>query len=360
MQQLVSSDVGGAAAVADRQVAARAQVDDPVRERPAGRPAAGARPAHPAVRDDAVVEDEVLLVGSREHVRRRRELCGDALEPIEVREVHRGRVRKAHEAEVEVSEAALAAGEVEQVEARRARRVLAAPPRVDRGDVGRDRRGELREPVRAVGGQGVDHVDLLAAHAVVHAVRLREVVPAPAHRRDRRGGRRHEEERSDRDGRAEEDAHLHRVTQVRDNDTVADEVDRLYKLPLEEFTAARNELAKRLGDTSVKQLKKPTVPAWTVNQLARTREVDVRRLLRAGEQLEQAQKQAVEGGDQQAFERARDGRARRAAPPALAGRGPAPSRRAPRERLDARARRRARFAPAPRRRRGERCCARDA
>ena len=150
-------------------------------------------------------------------------------------------------------------------------------------------------------------------------------------------GRRHEEERSDRDGRAEEDAHLHRVTQVRDNDTVADEVDRLYKLPLEEFTAARNELAKRLGDTSVKQLKKPTVPAWTVNQLARTREVDVRRLLRAGEQLEQAQKQAVEGGDQQAFERARGGRARRAAPPALAGRGPAASRRSPRERLDARA-----------------------
>ncbi len=96
------------------------------------------------------------------------------------------------------------------------------------------------------------------------------------------------------------------MTQVRDNDTVADEVDRLYVLPLEEFTAARNELAKRLGDTSVKQLKKPTVPAWTVNQLARTREVDVRRLLRASEQLEQAQKQAVEGGDQQVFERARD------------------------------------------------------
>jgi hypothetical protein len=149
-------------------------------------------------------------------------------------------------------------------------------------------------------------VDLLAAHAVVHAVRRCEVVPAPAQGCDRRGSGRDEEERSDRDGRAEEDAHPHRVTQVRDNDTVADEVDRLYELPLEEFTAARNELAKRLGDASVKQLKKPTVPAWTVNQLVRTREVDVRRLLRASEQLEQAQKQAVEGGDQQAFERARD------------------------------------------------------
>lgn len=84
------------------------------------------------------------------------------------------------------------------------------------------------------------------------------------------------------------------------------EVDRLYELPLEEFTAARNELAKRLGDASIKQLKKPTVPAWAVNQLAHRREVDVRRLLRAGEQLEQAQKNAVEGGDQQAFARARD------------------------------------------------------
>lgn len=86
---------------------------------------------------------------------------------------------------------------------------------------------------------------------------------------------------------------------------MADEIDRLYELPLEEFTAARNELAGRLGDASIKQLKKPTVPAWAVNQLSRRREVDVRRLLRAGEQLEQAQKRAVEGGDQQTFERAR-------------------------------------------------------
>jgi len=87
---------------------------------------------------------------------------------------------------------------------------------------------------------------------------------------------------------------------------VADEVDGLYELPLEEFTAARNELAKRLGDASIKQLKKPTVAAWAVNQLSRRREVDVRRLLRAGEQLEEAQKRAVEGGDQRAFERARE------------------------------------------------------
>ena len=83
-------------------------------------------------------------------------------------------------------------------------------------------------------------------------------------------------------------------------------IEALYGLPLEAFTAARNELARELGDASIKQLKKPTVPAWAVNQLARGREVDVRRLLRAGEQLEQAQKAAVEGGDQRAFARARD------------------------------------------------------
>jgi hypothetical protein len=84
-----------------------------------------------------------------------------------------------------------------------------------------------------------------------------------------------------------------------------DESDRLYELPLEEFTSARNALAKETGDPAVKQLKKPTVPAWAVNQLARRREVDVRRLLRAGEKLEEAQKEALRGGSQSAFERAR-------------------------------------------------------
>jgi hypothetical protein len=86
---------------------------------------------------------------------------------------------------------------------------------------------------------------------------------------------------------------------------MADETDRLYELPLEEFTAARNALAKETGDVAIKQLKKPTVPAWAVNQLARRREVDMRRLLRAGEKLETAQKEALSGGSQSAFERAR-------------------------------------------------------
>jgi hypothetical protein len=87
---------------------------------------------------------------------------------------------------------------------------------------------------------------------------------------------------------------------------VADkEVDRLFALPLEEFTAARNELAKARGDAELRKLKKPTIAAWAVNQLVREREVDVRRLLRAGERLEAAQKEAVQGGEQRPFEEAR-------------------------------------------------------
>jgi hypothetical protein len=47
------------------------------------------------------------------------------------------------------------------------------------------------------------------------------------------------------------------------------EIDRLYQLGPEEFTAARNELAKRAGAdaAAVKRLAKPSTAAWAVNQL---------------------------------------------------------------------------------------------
>jgi len=68
------------------------------------------------------------------------------------------------------------------------------------------------------------------------------------------------------------------------------ELDRLYGLPLEEFTKARNDLSARLkkagradAAAEVKALPKPSVPAWAVNQLARTRKRDVRALLDAAE-----------------------------------------------------------------------------
>src|SRR5437762_1838239 len=43
--------------------------------------------------------------------------------------------------------------------------------------------------------------------------------------------------------------------------------DPLYQLPLDEFTAARNALAKETGDASIKKLEKPSLAAWAVNQL---------------------------------------------------------------------------------------------
>jgi hypothetical protein len=79
-----------------------------------------------------------------------------------------------------------------------------------------------------------------------------------------------------------------------------EELDRLYALPLNEFTAARDDVAKRLrgeGEREladeVKRLRKPSVAVWLVNRLARERQVDVKRLLKAGEALAKAQARAT-------------------------------------------------------------------
>lgn len=91
-----------------------------------------------------------------------------------------------------------------------------------------------------------------------------------------------------------------------------DPVDHLYGLPLDEFTRARDELARHVrqeGDAAraaeIKQLRKPSVPAWVVNRLARQRELDMQRLLRAGEQLAGAQVEAMRGERGDAFLQAR-------------------------------------------------------
>jgi hypothetical protein len=51
--------------------------------------------------------------------------------------------------------------------------------------------------------------------------------------------------------------------------TLDAEIDRLYQLPLDEFTAARNALAKQAGQdgTPIRALAKPPIAAWAVNQL---------------------------------------------------------------------------------------------
>jgi hypothetical protein len=85
---------------------------------------------------------------------------------------------------------------------------------------------------------------------------------------------------------------------------IEDEIDRLFGLPLNEFTRARNDLARQLkqdadadGAAAVRALEKPTVAAWTVNQLARHHAADVRTLLGAGEALRKAQDTLLAGGN---------------------------------------------------------------
>jgi hypothetical protein len=80
---------------------------------------------------------------------------------------------------------------------------------------------------------------------------------------------------------------------------VDDQIDDLYKLPLAEFTPARNALAKSLGGDAAKRVKslaKPNVVPWAVNQVYwRTRGV-YDRLLKAGDRLRRAQIAALQGG----------------------------------------------------------------
>src|SRR5690242_6778159 len=89
---------------------------------------------------------------------------------------------------------------------------------------------------------------------------------------------------------------------------LGEELDRLYELPLGEFTAARDEAAKRLRAEGrrdladeVKRLRRPTLPVWLANRLAHERELDVKRLLNAGEALAASQT----GGSADEFAEAR-------------------------------------------------------
>ena len=90
------------------------------------------------------------------------------------------------------------------------------------------------------------------------------------------------------------------------------QLDDLYAAPLDEFVKVRNEIAGRLkkdGDQAaaarVAALRKPSVSAWTVNQLARSGSLDLQRLIKAGEALERAQSRAISGEDSSGFEEAR-------------------------------------------------------
>ena len=93
--------------------------------------------------------------------------------------------------------------------------------------------------------------------------------------------------------------------------TLDEATDHLYSVDLEAFVPERTRLARELrdaGDRSaaeqVAKLKKPTVAAWALNQLARERRRDVDLLLDAGHRLRQAQEGVVGGADREVFEKA--------------------------------------------------------
>jgi hypothetical protein len=75
-------------------------------------------------------------------------------------------------------------------------------------------------------------------------------------------------------------------------------IDDLYRLPLAEFTAARNALAKTLaGDEAkrVRTLVKPTLVPWVLNQLFWKARPTYERLLKSGDALRKAQISALKG-----------------------------------------------------------------
>ena len=84
-------------------------------------------------------------------------------------------------------------------------------------------------------------------------------------------------------------------------DALVQETQKLYGLPLPEFTAARNARTKELRKddpelaAAVASLPKPSVAAAAVNGLVREDPSEVRALVQSGKRLRQAQERAVAG-----------------------------------------------------------------
>ena len=87
-------------------------------------------------------------------------------------------------------------------------------------------------------------------------------------------------------------------------------IDRLYSMPLEEFTAARDELARQLRHAGaptardVKQLRKPSAAAWALNQVRRNNPERSDELLEAGRRLREGHERLLAGAGRELFERA--------------------------------------------------------
>ena len=72
-------------------------------------------------------------------------------------------------------------------------------------------------------------------------------------------------------------------------------IDRLYQLPLDEFTPARNALAKEAKRAELKALEKPNVAAWAVNQLYWKFRDDYDQLVEAAQRLRAEHRKLLSG-----------------------------------------------------------------
>src|SRR5216683_690613 len=98
---------------------------------------------------------------------------------------------------------------------------------------------------------------------------------------------------------------LYVVGETNTKGKLEDDVDALFRLPLAEFTGARNTLAARLkkagrdneaGEADlVKALVKPSISAWTVNQLYWKHREAFDRLIASGEHFHKAQSSRLAG-----------------------------------------------------------------
>jgi hypothetical protein len=95
-------------------------------------------------------------------------------------------------------------------------------------------------------------------------------------------------------------------------ENLEEEIDRLYALDPGAFTGARDELARELRKAGrreeaelLKQLRKPTLSAWTINQLARQERRAVDLLLDAGHRLRDVQQGLLAGAEVGGLDEAR-------------------------------------------------------
>ena len=86
------------------------------------------------------------------------------------------------------------------------------------------------------------------------------------------------------------------------DDDLPPDADALYGLPLEDFVPERAAVAKRLRGEGEREaakrvtaLRKPSVAAWTINQLVRSRTKDVAAFTKAADGLRAAQTALLEG-----------------------------------------------------------------